>query len=117
MIGVAVFAIGVLALGACVNNCLISERANVEDQRARLALENRMREIESGATPITDSKAEALEGMFTGITMKEKRTNLDAKNEKNQRLTGLMRIDLEADWKAGGRGESKEIFFYVVRPG
>lgn len=113
MFGVAVFAVGVLSLGACVNNCMTAERVNAEDQRARLALQNRMAEIESRAQPLADS-SDALQGMFSGITLKETRTDLKAKNEKDQELPGLVRIDLEADWLSGTRPESKQIFFYVL---
>ena len=118
MFGVAIFAIGVLALGACVNNCMVAERVNAEDQRARLALQNRMGEIEAQEAmviPRADSSTEELKGMFSGITLKETRTDLFAKNEKEQDLTGLVRIDLEADWISGTRHESKQIFFYVLR--
>jgi Tfp pilus assembly protein PilV len=115
MFGVAIFAIGVLALGACVNNCMTAERVNAEDQRARLALQNRMSELQSGATEIKDSSTEEMTGMFAGITLKETRTLLKAKNEKDQDLPGLMRIDLEADWRSGSRQESKQLFFYVLR--
>jgi Tfp pilus assembly protein PilV len=115
MFGVAIFAIGVLALGACVNNCMTAERVNTEDQKARLALQNAVASFESGAVPLKDSSIEELTGMFTGITLRETRTTLDAKNEKGQDLSGLMRIDLEADWKSGTRLESKQVFFYVLR--
>ncbi len=111
MVGVAVFALGLLALGACVENCMTAERANAADQRARLALQNGMAEIESGAAARTG----ALDGMFSGITLKETLTPLNAKNEKEQDLAGLTRVELEADWREGRQSESKEIFFYVLR--
>ncbi len=115
MFGVAIFAIGVLALGACVNNCMTAERVNAEDQRARLALQNAMAGIESGAVAVSDSSSEELTGMFTGITLRETRAALDARNEKGQDLPGLARVDLEAGWKSGTRQESKQLFFYVLR--
>ncbi len=114
--GVAVFALGVLTLGESVNNCLTSEIANAEDQRARLALQNRVAEIESGAARITDGTSEELKGMFSGITIKQKRVPLGAKNENDQDLAGLIRIDLEAVWQAGTQAQSKAIFFYVYNP-
>ena len=117
MVGVAVFALGVLTLGESVNNCLTSELANAEDQRARLALQNRMAEVESGAVHITDGTTEELKGMFSGITIKQNRKALGAKNENDQDLPGLIRIDLEALWTAGTQPQSKLIFFYVYNPG
>ena len=48
MLGVMIFAIGVLALGRCVNNCISAETLREETERARLALENRMAEVEAG---------------------------------------------------------------------
>ena len=116
MIGVAVFAVGVMSLATCVDNCLRAETAKAADQRARLALENRMAEIEAGAISVAKPGSDALKGLFKGITLKQSRTALKFKNEKNEALTGLYVVNLEAVWKDGQREQSKALNFYVFQP-
>src|ERR1700704_4817498 len=47
MLGVAIFAFGVLALGRAVNNCLNASTLDAEDNRVRLILSNRMAEVQT----------------------------------------------------------------------
>lgn len=116
MIGVLIFSIGVLGMARAVNNCLGAERLKNEDQCARLALENRMAEIEAGAVVVEDAKSEQLKGQFRAITMKQSRKPFPEKGDKNQKLSGLYIIDLEASWTAQFGVHSKELTFYVYRP-
>jgi len=115
LIGVMIFAIGVLALGKCVNNCLNAEITATDDQRARLALENRMAEIEAGVVNVTDEKMEKLTGMFDGMSIRQKRTPLKLKNETDKILDGLNEIEIEVSWKSAGEPQSKRLSFYVYR--
>jgi len=115
MIGVMVFAIGVLALARCVETCMNVESAKVWDERARVALENRMAEIEAGAVFFETGKEEKLKGMFEGITLGQTRTPLRLQDENKKDLTGLFQIQLEAVWKDGGTNQSKVLTFYVYQ--
>jgi type II secretory pathway component PulJ len=115
MLGVLIFAIGVLSLGRCVDNCISAEAARNEDQRARLALENRMAQIEAGEVNISQLKTDKLEGMFAGMTLKQSRKPLGAKNEKNEPLNGLYQVEVEANWMSGKEPQSKKLSFYVLR--
>src|SRR2546423_437798 len=57
LIGLAIFSIGVLALGRSVQNCLNASGLNAEEDRVRQILANRMAEIQ--ATPgFPDNKKE-----------------------------------------------------------
>src|ERR1700736_7064900 len=47
MLGVAIFALGVLALGRAVQNCLNASTLNAEENRVRQILSNRMAEIQT----------------------------------------------------------------------
>ncbi len=116
MLGVAIFAIGILALANCVNNCLVAETVKVEDSRARLALQNRMAEIESGAFKFEGTKTEKLTGMFDGITLKQTRVPLKLETEKKEKLLGLYNVTIQASWESGGQPQSKAISFYVFKP-
>ena len=113
MLAIAIFAIGVITMGKCVNNCLIAERFKQEDSRARQALANRMAEIEAGAVPLVDKASEELKGSFAGMTMKQTRVALKKKNEKDQELIGLFGVTLEVSWESNGTKESRDLQFYV----
>src|SRR5947208_11043957 len=57
LMGVAIFAFGVLALGRAVENCLNASTLNAEENRVRLILSNRMAEVQT--TPgLPDEKKE-----------------------------------------------------------
>lgn len=116
MLGVAIFAVGIIGLGKAVGNCLTAEAARRDDTRARMALENRMAEIEARAVLIDVPKTDELEGMFSGITLKQTAVPLDKKNEKNEPLTGLSQVTLEAAWRSGSQPQAKSLSFYVYRP-
>src|SRR5438045_6123927 len=47
LLGVAIFAVGVLALGRAVENCLNASMLNAEEERVRQILSNRMAEIQA----------------------------------------------------------------------
>ena len=116
MIGVMVFAIGVLALAQCVSRCLDVESAKVADERARMALQNRMAEVEAGAVFFETGKEEKLAGMFKGITLNQTRTPLHFVEKNKLELSGLYQIQLEALWEEPSGTQSKVLTFYVYQP-
>ena len=113
MIAVAMFSIGVLALGRCVENCIQEEMIKVEDERARRFLASRMAEIEQGSVVVTDKATEELKGEFEGMLVRTTRVPLKKKNEDNKELFGLFSITLELVWKNKGQEQSRELNFYV----
>ena len=115
MIGVVIFALGVLALARCVEQCIHVESAKVWDERARVALENRMAEIEAGAAGIENGKEEKLKGMFEGITLVQTQTPLKLMDENKRELAGLFQIQLEAVWQEPAGKQSKALTFYVLQ--
>ncbi len=115
MLGVAIFAIGIFALGEAVNNCIVADSARADDQRARMALESAIAQVEAGAVQLGTTRTEKLTGAFEGITITEKREPLTLKNEKNEPLTGLYSVNIQADWTRGSQPQSKTVTFYVFR--
>ena len=113
MIAVAVFSIGVLALGKCVDNCIMAERVKEDDERARRCLANRVAEIEQGSVVVKDKGTEELKGAFEGMTLSTTRVPLKKKNENKQELFGLFAITLELAWKSNGQDQSRDLTFYV----
>ena len=113
MIAVAIFSIGVLALGRCVEQCITAEMIKEEDERARRFLASRMAEIEQGSVVVTDKATEELKGEFEGMSVRTTRVPLKKKNEDNKELFGLFSITLELVWKNKGQEQSRELNFYV----
>lgn len=113
VLAVAVFALGMISLGQCLNNCLIAERIKQDDLRARQALQNRMVEIEAGSVVIENAKVEDLKGAYEGMKMKQTRVPLKRKNEKNQDILGIYAVTLELMWQSDGQDLSRELTFYV----
>ncbi len=114
MLAVAIFALSVLALGRCVDNCLRAEMLKEEDARARRFLENRMAEIEAGAVPLNDKPVVTeLKGQFAGMTVRQSRVELKRKNEKKQAINGLYAVTLELTWLNRGEKQERKIDFYV----
>ena len=70
MLAVAIFALGMIALGQCLNNCLVAQHIKQDDLRARQALQNRMIEIEAGAVELKIPNVEELKGAYEGMKIK-----------------------------------------------
>jgi len=115
MLGVMIFAIGVIALGKCVDNCITTESVRQETERARLALENRMDQIEAGEIATDKDLSDPLGEGFPGMTMVQSRHPVVAKNEKGDVIQGLYQMDLEVDWKSGNEPQARKLSFYVLR--
>jgi len=115
MLGVMIFALGVLGLGECVKNCITAESVRQETERARLALDNRMAEVEAGEIKSDKDRSDDLGDSFPGMTLKQSRHPVTAKNEKGDLITGLYQINLEVDWTSENEPQSRMISFYVLR--
>ena len=113
MLAVAIFAVGVLALGRCVENCLRAEKFRREEALAQRALANYVVQIETDALPLTDKMTEQLKGAWTGMTMNIAREPLAIRNEKDQELFGLYKVTLELSWKAGRETIQRSLSFYT----
>ena len=113
MMGVAIFALGMLALARTVDRCVETEALRSQDAQARIALANRMAEIKAGAVKPVANTGE-LGGEFRGITLTQSCEPLRLKDEKHRELAGLKQVRLEAAWKSRGLRQSKELMFYVL---
>ena len=117
LIGLAIFSIGVLALGRSVQNCLNASGLSAEEDRVRQILANRMAEIQ--ATPgFPDNKKETK--MATGygdILLVQQSVPAALKVDNNTELNGLNLVTLTAEWKRSGAAQTRRIQFYVYRNG
>ena len=113
MLAVAIFAIGVLTLGRCVENCLRAEKFRREEGLAQRALANYAVQIETDAIPLTDKMTEQLKGAWTGMTLNIVREPLTLRNEKDQELFGLYKVTLDLSWKDGKQTVQRGLSFYI----
>jgi hypothetical protein len=117
IIGVAIFAVGVLALGRAVENCLNASMLNAEEERVRQILSNRMAELQ--ATPgFPDAAKEfKIDTGYGVVRLIQKSTQADLTEPDGGKLSGINLVVLTAQWARGGVSQSKHIAFYVYRPG
>jgi hypothetical protein len=113
MLAVAIFAMGILALGRCVENCLKAEKFRREEALAQRALANYWVQVEQGAIPISENVTYPLKGAWDGMSMSVSREPLAAKNEKEQELFGLYQVKLQLTWPSAGETISREIQFFI----
>jgi hypothetical protein len=116
LIGVAIFAIGVLALGRAVENCLNATTLNAEEQRVRQILSNRMAEIQ--VTPgFPDAAKELKIDTGYGVVKLIQKSAPAGLKEDNIELGGINLVTLTAQWTRGGVAQSRQLQFYVYRAG
>src|SRR2546423_9082480 len=113
LMGLAIFAIGVLALGRAVENCLNATTLNAEENRVRQILSNRMAEVQ--ATPGFPDAAKEF-NVDTGygiVKLIQKSAPAELEEDNGARLAGVNPVTLTAEWKRGGAEQSHQVEFYV----
>ena len=117
LLGVTIFAVGVLALGWSVENCLHASTLGAEDDQVRQILADRMAEIQ--ATPgFPDNKKETkLATGYGDILLVQRSVPAGLKGENNTELTGINVVTLVAEWKRNGVAQSRKVQFYLYRNG
>ena len=115
LIGLAIFALGVLALGRAVENCLNASVLSAEEDRVRQVLANRMAEIQ--ATPGFPDAAKELK-VDTGyglVRLIQKSGPAELKEADGTLLDRINFVTLTASWTRSGIDQSRQIEFYVYR--
>lgn len=117
LIGVAVFAIGVIALGRAVENCINASTISAEDNAVRQILSDRMAEVQA-ASAVPDAEKEfKINTNYGRVTLHQKTTPAALTEPDNTLITGINIVTLTAHWEHAGVPESKQIQFYVYRSG
>lgn len=117
LIGVAIFALGVLALGRAVENCLNASTLNAEEAAVRQILANRMAEIQTAPGLPDRSKEFKINSGYGIMKLIQKSVPAELVEQNNTRLSGINLVTLTAQWQGGGVSQSKQVSFYVYRPG
>src|SRR2546427_11995761 len=115
LMGLAIFALGVLALGRAVQNCLNASTFNAEENRVRQILSNRMAEIQ--ATPGFPDTAKEF-NVDTGygvVKLIQKSAPTGLTEADGGQLGGINLVILTAQCAGGGVSQSKQSEFYVYR--
>jgi hypothetical protein len=116
MIGLAIFMLGVLALGRAVENCLNANTLSAEEERVRQILSNSMAEIQ--ATPgLPDPAKESKIDTGYGVVKLVQKSVPAGMKEGNIELGGINLVTLTAQWTRGGMKQSRQLQFYVYRAG
>jgi hypothetical protein len=117
LIGVAIFAIGVLALGRAVENCLNASTLNAEEERVRQILSNRMAEVQTTPGFPDASKELKIDTGYGIVKLIQKSVPAGLEEDNGAQLAGINLVTLTVQWTRGGVPQSKQLQFYVYRPG
>jgi Tfp pilus assembly protein PilV len=116
LLGITIFALGVIALGHAVENCLNASTINAEEGVVRQILSNHMAEIQAAKGVPDDSKEFKVDSNFGAIKIVQKAAAAKLTEPDNTLLNGIYLVTLTAQWQRGGGPQSKQIRFYVYRP-
>ena len=117
LLGVAVFALGVIALGRAVENCINASTISAEDNVVRQILSDRMAEVQA-ASAVPDAEKEfKIDTNYGRVILDQKTVPATLTEPDNTLVTGMNIVTLTAHWEHAGVPESKEIQFYVYRSG
>ena len=117
LMGLAIFALGVLALGRAVENCLTASTLNAEENRIRQILANRMAEVQATPGAPDQSKEFNVDTGYGIVKVIQKTAPSGLEEENGAPLGGVNRVTLTAKWTRAGAEQSQQIEFYVYRPG
>ena len=115
LLGVAIFALGVIAMGRAVENCINASTISSEENVVRQILSDRMAQVQA-ASPVPEAEKEfkITTGYGRGI-LTQKAAPAALTEPDNTLITGINLVTLTARWEHAGVPQSKQIQFYVYR--
>ncbi len=117
LIGVTIFAIGVLALGRSVENCMNASTLSTQEDRVRQILANQMAEIQATPGAPEEKRERKVDTGYGPVTVVQQSVPAEMKTEKNLEVSGINRVTLTANWARGGVKQERRLEFYVYRAG
>ena len=117
LLGLAIFAVGVIALGKSAQNCINASGLSSQEDRVRQILANRMAEVQ--ATPgFPDRRKEIkIDTGYGEVRLIQTSEPAGLKGDKNVELQGINVVRLRAEWTRNGIEQVRKIDFYVYRNG
>ena len=117
LLGVAIFALGVIALGRAVENCINASTISAEENVVRQILSDRMAQVQA-ALAVPDAEKEfKIKTSYGRVTLTQKAAAAALTEPDNTSITGINLVTLTAHWEHAGVPQSKQIQFYVYRSG
>ena len=117
LLGVAIFAVGVIALGRMVENCLNASTISAEESAVRQILSDRMAEIQAAPVVPDAEKEFKVTSSYGVLKLVQKSAPAGLTEPGNTLLSGISLVTLTAYWQRGRVARSKQIQFYVYRSG
>jgi Tfp pilus assembly protein PilV len=117
LIGVAIFALGVIALGRAVENCLNASTISAEENAVRQILSDRMAQVQAASAVPETEKEFKIKTTYGRVTLTQKTAPAALTEPDNTLITGINLVTLTARWEHAGIPQSKQIQFYVYRSG
>ena len=115
LLGVAIFALGVIALGRAVENCINASTISAEENVVRQILSDRMAQVQA-ASAVPDAEKEfKVNTSYGKVTLTQKAAPAALTEPDNTLITGINLVTLTAHWDHAGVPQSKQIQFYVYR--
>ena len=117
LLGVAIFAFGVLALGRAVENCLTASTLSAEENSVRQILSDRMAEIQASRVLPDQAKEFKIDSGYGVVKLIQKSVPAELTEPNKTMLNGINLVTLTAKWERRGVTQSSQIRFYIYRPG
>ena len=117
LIGVAIFTVGVIALGRAVENCLNASTINAEENVVRQILSDRMAQVQAASAVPEAEREFKIKTHYGRVTLTQKTAPAALTEPDNTLITGINLVTLTARWEHSGVPQSKQIQFYVYRSG
>ena len=115
LLGVAIFALGVISLGRAVENCLNASTINAEENVVRQILSDRMAEVQAASAVPEAEKEFKIKTSYGKVNLTQKTAPAVLTEPDNTLITGINLVTLTARWEHAGVPQSKQIQFYVYR--
>ena len=117
LLGVAIFALGVIALGRAVQNCLNASTISAEENVVRQILSDRMAQVQAASVVPEAEKEFKVTTGYGRVILTQKTAPAPLTEPDNTVINGINLVTLTARWLHAGLPQSKQIQFYVYRSG
>jgi hypothetical protein len=115
LLGVTIFAIGVIALGRAVENCINASTISAEENVVRQVLSDRMAQVQA-ASAVPDAEKEfKIKTNYGNVIVTQKTAPAALTEPDNTVIGGINLVTLTDRWDHAGIPQSKQIQFYVYR--
>jgi hypothetical protein len=115
LIGVAIFSVGVIALGRAVENCINASTISAEENAVRQILSDRMAQVQAALAVPEAEKEFKIKTSYGAVILTQKTAPAALTEPDNTLITGINLVTLTAHWDHAGVPQSKQIQFYVYR--